>query len=171
MRRNRQHIGQYLLVQRDQHMNGGFVATAYRRRRIAGDDGVLAKILQDDVTVGEIGGIDRGCREPLVVERARDRHERFDVLGEMRDGAVGLAVLDDGTVGAARRVHQDEALAAQRQAFVAAARCIARHVFALCRAITGFFEETPRRNHSFERRSALAAAGQGDLAVVVAAFG
>src|SRR5207247_6470281 len=87
-----------------------------------------------------------GIRDPLVTgvqtcalpisQRARNRHERRYIFGEVRDRAIGLAVFDRWPVGPPRRIHQDHLTSAQRQALVAAARCVADHALALDRKST-----------------------------------
>ena len=42
-------------MQRDQNIDGGFIALLDRRRRIAGDDALVAEILHDDEPAIEIG--------------------------------------------------------------------------------------------------------------------
>ena len=55
----------------------------------------------------EIGRVDLRRREAALAQAVREGDKRHDVLGEMRDRAVGLAVADRRPVRPARRVHQD----------------------------------------------------------------
>ena len=75
----------------------------------------------------EIGVMDLGRREAALAQPLRHRDERRDALGEMRDRAVGLAVAHRRAVRPPRRVHQDDALVAEREPLVAAGRGVALH--------------------------------------------
>ena len=133
MRRDRQHVGQMLRVQRQQHVDRGLVAVL---DRVAGGSPATTRssprssMMQQALL--EIGvhrsraPRSRAARSPFAM-----RDERHDALGEMRDRAVGLAVAHRRAVGAARRVHQDHVLLAERQA---ARRSGSRHRPACARA-------------------------------------
>ena len=127
MRRDRKPIGQFAAMQRHQEIDGDLVARFDRRRRIAFDDPLVAEILHDDQPMVEIGLQDRRRREIAVTQTLRQRDIRNDILGEMSDGAVGLAVAHRRTVGTARRVHQHHCLFLDHQALVDACRGVAFH--------------------------------------------
>ena len=69
--------------------------------------------------------VDLRRREAALAQPVRHRDERHDVLGEMRDRAVGLAVAHRRPVRPARRVHQDGALVAELEPLVGARRGVA----------------------------------------------
>ena len=62
MRCDRQYVGQLLLVQSEQRVDRGFVSFDDRRGWFAAHHALVAEILDDQETVGEIGVIDRGRR-------------------------------------------------------------------------------------------------------------
>ncbi len=79
-------------------------------RQLGAENGV-AEILDDEQALIEVLGKNLRCRKAGVGERLADGDEGADILGEMGNGAIGFAVADRRTVGAARRVHQDDAAA------------------------------------------------------------
>ena len=91
MGRDGQGVGQPLLVQRKQHVDRGLVALLDRRRRIAAHHALLAEILEDQESLIQISVMDDRCGESVLPQAVRHRHERHDIVGKMRDRAVGLA--------------------------------------------------------------------------------
>ena len=73
----------------------------------------------------DVGLEDLRRREAELAQPVGHGDERFDVLGEMHDGAVRLAVAHRRAVRPARRVHQDGALVAEPQPLVGAGRGVA----------------------------------------------
>jgi len=76
--------------------------------------------------------LDRRRRKVAIAQTLRERDIRSDILGEMGDGAVGLAVAHRRTVRAARRVHQHHGLVVDHQTLVDAGRGVAFHAPARC---------------------------------------
>ena len=141
VRRHRQPFRQLSPMQRYQEIDRGFVALRDRRRRIAGNDALVAEILHDQESVIEIGLQDGRRREVAIAQALRQRDIRNDVLGEMRDGAIGLAVAHRRTVGTARRIHQHVGVIVEDEALEDARRSVAFHAAARHVAISGLIEE------------------------------
>ena len=97
------------------HIEGGLVARLDRRRRIARDDALFAEILHDDQSQCRVGLQDHRRRKIALAQGSRERHVRNRILGQMSDGAVGLAVAHRRTVGMRRRIHQHHGIAVEGQ--------------------------------------------------------
>ena len=117
-------------MQRRQHVGRGLIALRDRPRRIAFDHARAAEILGDQESFIEVGVTDGRRREAALAQAVGDGDERLDVLGEMRRRAVGLAVIDRGSVGASRRVHQDDAVIVAEQPRIGTRRGVAGHALA-----------------------------------------
>ena len=150
MGRDGQGVGQPLLVQRKQHVDRGLVALLDRRRRIAAHHALLAEILEDQESVIQISVMDDRCRESVLPQAVRHRHERHDTVGKMRDRAVGLAAAHRGAVSPARHVHQDHVLVAEGEPLVRARGGIALHPHAERVAIAALGDELARRRHAVD---------------------
>jgi hypothetical protein len=118
MRRDRQRVGKLQRVQRKQCIDRGLVALLDRGRRLAAHHALVAQVLDDQETLVEIGVVDDRGREAALAQPVRDRCERHDVVGKMRDRAVGLPVPHRRAIGPAWRVHQNHMLVAERQPLV-----------------------------------------------------
>ena len=151
-------------MQRDQHVNGGFVARRDRRRRIAVDDAHLAEILHDDEAARRIGVQNLRRREVAVAQAARQRDVGDRILGQMGDGAIGLAVAHRRAVGPRRRVHQDHGLVVEREPLEDARRGVALHALAPRRADAGFVEEGAHQRDALGARRKGAVADIADMA-------
>ena len=115
----------------------------------------------------EIGVQDFRRREVAVAQAARQRDVGDRILGEMGDGAIGLAVAHRRAVGPRRRVHQDHGPVVERQPLEDARRGVALHALAARLAEAGFVEE------GAHARDALGARRKGAIADIadVADFG
>ena len=115
--------------------------------------------------VGELGLVDLRRREAALAQPVRHGDERHDVLGEMRDRAVGLAVAHRRAVRPARRVHQDGALLAEREPLVGARRGVALDAPPLgLRRSRSIEEAADRRRCARRARAKRAVAGDPRLA-------
>ncbi len=159
LRRQRQNFGQGFAVQRRQHVGRGLIALGDRRRRIAFDEARAAEILGDQESGVEVGVMDRGRREAALAQAPGDRDERLDVLGQMHRRAVGFAVIDRRTVGAPRRVHQDDDAVVADQPRIGTGRGVAGHALALCFRIACAVEKLTQRFQPCDLRGGLAVAG------------
>ena len=86
-----------------------------------------AEILDEQQARVQVLAVDSGALKPSArrPDRGRRRHEP---LGELRDGAVGLAATNRRPVGARRRDHQDRGLAVRlHEPLIGAGRGIALH--------------------------------------------
>ena len=164
MRRDRQSLRQSPAMQRHQHVDGGFVARFDRRRRVAVDDAHLAEILHDDEAARRIGVQNLRRRQVAVAQAARQRHIGDRILGQMGDGAIGLAVAHRRAVGPRRRVHQDHGFVVEREALENARRGVALHALAPRRADAGFVEEGAHQRDALGARRKGAVADIADIA-------
>ena len=105
-----------------------------------------------------------GADEALRAQPLRHRDERHHRFGEMRDLAVGLAVLHRRPVGPLRRVHQDRAPVAEDQAVIAAGRGVAGHALARRLAQAGLGDELAHRRDAVDPRREGAVAGDAGVA-------
>ena len=126
-----QHLRQLLAVERRQKIDGSLIAYADRGRRVADHNRILAKVFHDDETVGEVGVKDGRRREAMVAQPGRNGDIGQDILGKMRDSAVGLPVAHRRTVGPARRVHQDRSLIVEQEPLESPRRGVALHAPAM----------------------------------------
>ena len=166
MRRDRDRARQLLAVQRDQHIDRRRIALLDRRRRIAGDHGLGAEVFDDEQAVGELGLVDLRGGEAELAQPVRHADERHDVLGEMGDRAVGLAVAHRRAVRPARRVHQDGALVAEPQPLVGARRGVALDALSFGQPVAARIEETADDRDAVGARREGAIAGDPGLAVL-----
>ncbi len=151
-------------MQRDQYVDRGLIALLDRRRRIAGHHGFGAEILDDEQAVGELGLVDLRSGEAALMQAICHSDKRNDVLGEMGDDAVGLAVAHRRTVRPARRVHQDGALLAKLKPLVAARRGVALQAPSFRLPVAAGVEETAHGRDSLGPRPERAVAGDARLA-------
>src|SRR6185312_9508070 len=89
-----------------------------------------AEILENEQTGVTVGMDDGGRGKSVLAQRIRHGDERRDVFGQVRDGAVRLAVAYWRPIRAARRIHQDVTLAVEQQPFVGTRRGVALDVSA-----------------------------------------
>ena len=87
-----------------------------------------------------------------------------DVLGEMGDGAVGLAVAHRRAVGTPRCVHQDGGAVVEREALEDARRGVALHAPALRLAEAGLVEEGAHLRNALHARREGAIADDAGIA-------
>ncbi len=120
MRSDRQCIGQLPFMQRKQDVDRGLVPLGDRRRRIAGDEPLFAEVFDDQKSLLEIGLVHGGRGEAVLPQPIRHRHERHDIIGEVRDRAIRLVAAHRRAVRAAWEIHQQHALIPKRKALVGA---------------------------------------------------
>ena len=102
---------------------------------------------------GKLGLVDLRRREATLAQPVRHRDERHDVLGEMGDGAVGLAVAHRRAVRPARRVHQDGPLLAVLEPLVGAGRGVALDAPPLGLAVAGGIQKAADRRDALGARA------------------
>src|SRR5665811_206659 len=119
-RLDRQHIGQRRAMQRRQQIGRHFVARLDRSRRIASHHQFIAEILDHQQSGRAVGGKDSRRGKLARAQRLRHGDERRHVFGEMRDRAIGLAVVHRRSVRPLRRIHQDIARAIESEPLVSA---------------------------------------------------
>ena len=161
------HAGWHLLVvQRNQHIDRRGIAFRDRRRRIAGDDRFGSEILDQQQAVGDLGLEDLRRGVAKLAQPVRHRDERHDVLGQMRDLAVGLAVPHRRPVGPSRSVHQDGAVGAEREPLIAARRGVALDAAAVGLREARGVEKAADHRDALGARRELAVAGHAHVAML-----
>src|SRR6185295_32491 len=75
--------------------------------------------------------VDLRRRVAKLAKPVGDGDKGNDILDQMRDLTVRLAVAHRRTVGAARRIHQDRGVLAERQPLIAARRSVALDALAM----------------------------------------
>ena len=96
---------------------------------------------------------DRRRREVAIPQASRERDVRNDILGEMGDGAVGLAVAHRRTVRTARSVHQHCRLSVDHEPLVDTRRGVAFHAPSRHVAVSRLFQEVANLSDSVNARS------------------
>jgi hypothetical protein len=114
--------------------------------------------------------VDRRRRKAERAQSFCHRDEGADILGEMRDGAIGLAVAHRRTVGPWRRVHQNVALVIKYQAFIGSGGGVALQVPPLRLAESALLEELAGHRHPPHARGEPAMAGHLHVAESLAAL-
>ena len=158
-RRDRQHLGQLLLVQGEQHVDSRLVALLDRDGRIAAYDRLVAEVFNDEQPGSQIGLIHGGRGESVLPQSLRHGNKRYHVIGETRDLAIGLAIAHRRAVETARRVHQNRLFADEREAFVRTGGGVAFDSRAPRPAVAALGNEPPRRRHAIDARRECAKAG------------
>ena len=160
-----QGVGRGLAMQAGQHRHRLGVAL--------GDDAVVvdeqlgAEVLDDGEAGLRLMGVDLRRGEPHRAQRAVDGDVGPDILGEMGDGAVGLAVTDRRSVRPRRRDHQDRLGAVGLdQALVGARRGVAHHEGALGPDEVGLLQDCAHRAR--QRETPAEGADSGHCAKAVA---
>ena len=151
LRRHGQRVRQVEFVQSRQHIRGDLVALGDRRARVLRQHAFLAEVLHDEQARVEVGGIDGGRGKTARLQAPRQRHERLHVLGDMGDGAVGLAIAHRRPVRTARRIHQHRVAARADQPLIGAGRGIALQMLPARRAEAGDVDERADRLHALQR--------------------
>ena len=97
--------------------------------RDLGAEHPVAEVFDQQKALIEIEGVDGRRGKTAPPELMTDRDERRDVLGEMHERAIGLAVADRRPVRLARCVHQNGAAVRQHETRVSTRRGIALQIF------------------------------------------
>ena len=131
-----------------------------------GPEHPVSEVLEDEETTIEVEGIDRRRRQRALAERGGDRDERRHVLGQMHQGRVRLTVADRGSVGLARRIHQDGAPVRKHEARIRSRRGIALQMLGSRLGVGGLVEERGELPDALEPFRPTSVAGQNDAAHV-----
>ena len=131
----------FVRVHLGQQLGGGDVALR-DRRPVRIEDAFGTEVLDHEQPLIEVDGGDFGGGKTRLAQNLRDGDEGRDRFGEMGDPAVGSAVADRRAVGPARRIHQDDRLAAgKRHGLVGARRGVAGEEAARRAGKAGVVEE------------------------------
>src|SRR5579872_6380447 len=128
-------------MQLREQIDPGLVTFGNRAWRVSLDKTFTAEILDDEESRIKIGMTNGGRREGALAQTVGDGNKWLYVFGEMHRGAVGLSIIDGRTIGAARRVHQNDRRVAAKQPCIGTRRGIARHPLSLCLDQTGLLEK------------------------------
>ena len=158
-------VGQHHRLRRRLGVEGGEQvdgdAVALWVGRSARRHDLVAEVFRQQQAVGEVARVDARRRQAAVGECHRHGDERADVLGEVGDAAVGLAVAHRRAVGARGRVHQHAAATILRgDALVAAAGGIALQEAAGDTRPAGAVEEVADGERASEALAGGAGGGQ-----------
>ena len=105
-------------MQRKQDVDRNLIPLSDRCRRIAGDESLFAEVFDDQKSLAEIGLVDGGRGEAVLPQPIRHPHERYDIVGEVRDRAVWLVAAHRWAVRPGWRTHQQHALVAEREPLI-----------------------------------------------------
>ena len=105
-----------------------------------------------------------GAERSRSAQSGSDRDVRHDVLGQMGDGAVRLAVTHRRTVRPPRRIHQNRVLLVEREPLVNTRRSVADHAAPSRTAETGILEKAAQLRNPCRPCGKRAVAGDAGVA-------